>query len=181
MPRAGLEGPGESSAREGRPLRALAHPTRVALVEELARRGELTATEAAKLLDTTPANCSFHLRQLAKYGLVVAVESASRREHPWRLGLDRDSDSGGDKRLAMGKILGQVAAVMERSASLEAVELKVGAGFLSEEELASASALLDSLLAAAARRASGEEELPPGAERMSLIFLHYPVSAVPPA
>ncbi len=180
MSRAGSGKPGAIPAGdERRSLRALAHPVRVALVEELSRRGQLTATTAARLLGTTPANCSFHLRQLAKYGLVVAVESSNRREHPWRLSSSLDEGTEREKRMAMGRILGQVAGVMDPGADIESVQFKAGVGYLSEEELSRINALIDSLLASAERRASGEEEPPPGADQVSLIFLRYPVGASP--
>ena len=55
---------------DARVMRALAHPTRIDLLELVAREGELTATQAAQRLGLTPGNCSFHLRQLAKYGFL---------------------------------------------------------------------------------------------------------------
>jgi DNA-binding transcriptional ArsR family regulator len=67
-----------------RALRAYAHPTRLALVGALRREGPLTATRAGELLGESPASCSFHLRQLAKYGLVEEVGSLRGRERPWR-------------------------------------------------------------------------------------------------
>ncbi|MFJ1753959.1 winged helix-turn-helix domain-containing protein [Kitasatospora sp. NPDC088134] len=68
-----------------RALRAYAHPTRMALVGLLRREGPLTATRAAELLGTeSVASCSFHLRQLAKYGLVEEAGGGRGREKPWR-------------------------------------------------------------------------------------------------
>jgi DNA-binding transcriptional ArsR family regulator len=67
-----------------RSLRAMAHPTRLDLLELVAREGELTATEAGAVLGLSPANCSFHLRQLAKYGFVEEAPGASGRSRPWR-------------------------------------------------------------------------------------------------
>ncbi|MEV8437476.1 helix-turn-helix domain-containing protein [Actinosynnema sp. NPDC051121] len=66
-------------------LRALSHPLRVRLMELLAREGSLTATEAATELGTTPANCSFHLRLLARHGFVEEAEGGVGRQRPWRL------------------------------------------------------------------------------------------------
>ena len=66
-----------------RTLRALAHPTRLALVGLLRRHGTLTATQAAHLLGLNSGSCSFHLRQLAKYGLVEEVGGPGRQK-PWR-------------------------------------------------------------------------------------------------
>jgi DNA-binding transcriptional ArsR family regulator len=69
-----------------RALRALAHPLRLDLVEMLAALGHATAAQCARRLGTSQASCSFHLRQLAKYGFVeLAPPSADSRERPWRL------------------------------------------------------------------------------------------------
>jgi DNA-binding transcriptional ArsR family regulator len=65
-------------------LRALAHPIRLELVGLLRRRGPLTATRAGELLGESSASCSFHLRQLAKYGLVEEAGGGEGRERPWR-------------------------------------------------------------------------------------------------
>src|SRR3954452_7548751 len=66
-------------------MRALAHPIRLQLLEELADAGQLTATEAAERLGESPSNVSFHLRQLAKYGYVVEAEGGTGRRRPWKL------------------------------------------------------------------------------------------------
>lgn len=76
--------PRRRELRDAREIRALAHPVRVRLLELLRREGTLTATEAADLLDETPANCSFHLRTLAKYGYVEEAEGGTGRQRPWR-------------------------------------------------------------------------------------------------
>jgi predicted transcriptional regulator len=65
-------------------IRALAHPVRMALLEALTREGPLTATQAADLVDESPANCSFHFRTLAKYGFVEEVPGSTGRARPWR-------------------------------------------------------------------------------------------------
>ena len=67
-----------------RALRALAHPTRLKLVGLLRKHGPLTATQAGVLLDEVPASASFHLRQLAKYGLVEEAAGGRGRERPWQ-------------------------------------------------------------------------------------------------
>jgi predicted ArsR family transcriptional regulator len=66
-----------------RALRALAHPTRLALVGLLRAHGSLTATEAGRILGLSSGSCSFHLRQLARFGLVEEVDVPGRRK-PWR-------------------------------------------------------------------------------------------------
>jgi len=86
------EDPGEAGQAAGlreitdaRTLRALAHPVRVALIEELTISGPMTATEAAERIGETPTTCSFHLRQLAKYGFVEEAGGGKGRARPWRM------------------------------------------------------------------------------------------------
>jgi predicted ArsR family transcriptional regulator len=67
-----------------RALRAVAHPTRLALVGLLRREGPLTATQAGERIGESAASCSFHLRQLAKYGLVAEAGGGRGRERPWK-------------------------------------------------------------------------------------------------
>ncbi len=68
-----------------RELRALAHPVRMALIEELILGGSLTATQLGELIDESPTTCSYHLRQLAKYGFVEEAGGGKGRARPWRL------------------------------------------------------------------------------------------------
>jgi hypothetical protein len=65
-------------------MRALAHPLRWALLEALQHAGTLTATQAGEIMGETPANCAFHLRTLARYGLVEEAGGGKGRERPWR-------------------------------------------------------------------------------------------------
>src|ERR1700761_5588708 len=65
-------------------LRAVAHPTRLELMGLLRRSGPLTATQAGERIGESAASCSFHLRQLAKYGMVEEAGGGKGRERPWR-------------------------------------------------------------------------------------------------
>jgi DNA-binding transcriptional ArsR family regulator len=79
--------PGPKSVKrltDPKALRALAHPVRLELVGLLRRQGPLTATKAAELLGESSGTTSFHLRQLAKYGLVEEAGGGQGRERPWR-------------------------------------------------------------------------------------------------
>jgi DNA-binding transcriptional ArsR family regulator len=67
-----------------RALRALAHPIRLSLLRLLRTEGPITATRAGDLLGESSASCSFHLRQLAKYGLAEEAGGGQGRERPWR-------------------------------------------------------------------------------------------------
>lgn len=68
-------------------LRAIAHPTRNRILFELSAAGSLRAADIARLLDVPANQASFHLRQLAKYGLVEEApdEARDRRDRVWRL------------------------------------------------------------------------------------------------
>jgi DNA-binding transcriptional ArsR family regulator len=66
-------------------LRALTHPVRLALLEALALEGPLTATAAGELIGESPTTCSFHFRQLAKYGFVEEADSGPGRQRPWKI------------------------------------------------------------------------------------------------
>jgi DNA-binding transcriptional ArsR family regulator len=67
-----------------RAMRAMAHPVRLELMQALTDAGTLTATEAAERVGESPSNCSFHLRQLAKYGFVEEAPGGKGRQRPWR-------------------------------------------------------------------------------------------------
>ena len=78
--------PGRTVTRltDPRALRAYAHPVRMKLVGLLRTEGPLTATRAAELLGESSGTTSFHLRQLAKYGLVEEAGGGTGREKPWQ-------------------------------------------------------------------------------------------------
>jgi len=80
------EVPGRTVIRldNAKALRAYAHPVRMKLILALRTRGPLTATQAGRLLGESSGTCSFHLRQLAKYGLVEETGEGVGREKPWR-------------------------------------------------------------------------------------------------
>lgn len=65
-------------------MRALAHPIRLQIRELLTEEGPLTATEISERIGESPANCSFHLRTLAKYGFVEEAERGKGRNRPWQ-------------------------------------------------------------------------------------------------
>lgn len=95
-----------SSATE---LRALSHPTRLALLELLDVEGPLTATEAGERLGESPASASFHLRTLARYGFVEEAEGGRGRQRPWRVPPQaqeiREDDLSPEARIAAGAFL----------------------------------------------------------------------------
>jgi len=90
------EQPGQASG-EARPihdprvLRAIAHPLRNRILGELEAAGSVRAADIAKELGIPANQASFHLRQLAKYGLVEEApeEARDRRDRVWRRTGDR--------------------------------------------------------------------------------------------
>ncbi len=70
-----------------RVLRAIAHPVRNRILGELEAVGPLRAADIARSVGLPANQASFHLRQLAKYGLVEAAPELARdrRDRVWRL------------------------------------------------------------------------------------------------
>jgi DNA-binding transcriptional ArsR family regulator len=67
-------------------LRALAHPLRVELMNELSDFGPATASMLAERLGESSGATSYHLRQLAKHDIIVEdTERGSGRERWWRM------------------------------------------------------------------------------------------------
>ncbi|MBO1750996.1 helix-turn-helix transcriptional regulator [Actinotalea sp. BY-33] len=91
-------------------IRALAHPLRMDLLDFLDESGEATATQCAGRTGETVANCSFHLRTLAKAGFIEPAEPRGR-EKPWRpvstggRRLDVDPENPASLR-AIGELVG---------------------------------------------------------------------------
>ena len=63
---------------------ALRHPLRVALLDLVTELGSITSTEAAHRLGESSGACSFHLRQLARYGYLEPAPSGRGRSRPWQ-------------------------------------------------------------------------------------------------
>ena len=72
-----------------RMMRALAHPARIAILQHLGLDGSATATECAAVVGLSPSACSYHLRALARYGVVEEdpASAADGRQRPWRARL----------------------------------------------------------------------------------------------
>ncbi len=89
---------------DARTLRAVAHPLRLSIIEQLTIHGPLTATALGDRLDETPANCSWHLRKLAEHGFVEEAEGGTGRQRPWQVthvGMTwGDAEPGADVALA---------------------------------------------------------------------------------
>jgi DNA-binding transcriptional ArsR family regulator len=65
-------------------LKALASPIRWQILGYLSEHDEATATDLARALGESTGTTSYHLRLLARHGLVEEVPAAGKRERPWR-------------------------------------------------------------------------------------------------
>ena len=74
---------------------AVAHPLRATLLGLVREHGTLTSTEAARLTGESSGLCSFHLRQLARYGHLEEAPHPGGRVRPWQLPV-APSGSGDD-------------------------------------------------------------------------------------
>ncbi|WP_033339428.1 ArsR/SmtB family transcription factor [Catenuloplanes japonicus] len=90
-----------------RVMRALAHPARLAIMEHLGSTGEsVTATSCAEVAGLSPSATSYHLRALAKAGMVEEAPSrGDGRERLWRasapsFSIEAGRDASDDTRAA---------------------------------------------------------------------------------
>jgi DNA-binding transcriptional ArsR family regulator len=78
---AGVVGPPPELGPEA--LRALAHPLRIRILDLLPSRGPLTASKLGEIVGESSGSTSYHLRQLAKHGLVREVEGKGTARERW--------------------------------------------------------------------------------------------------
>jgi hypothetical protein len=174
-----------------RALRGYAHPLRMALVGLLRREGPMTATQAAAQLGESVPSCSFHLRQLAKYGLAERVAGADGREKPWRATAMVTSWDPASEDPATQAATDQLARVIlehyvERAQAFlarrgdEPVEWRAVTGFgdslvyVTPPELAELHRKFDALMAEYDERATDPSKRPEGARAIGLIQLTVP-------
>jgi DNA-binding transcriptional ArsR family regulator len=79
---------GDAQLSNPQAMRALAHPTRLAILTYLQRNGPATATTLSPHVGATPSVTSWHLRHLAGFGLVVDADPSEvpgdRRQRWWK-------------------------------------------------------------------------------------------------
>ena len=178
---------------DARSLRALAHPTRIALIEQLTVHGPLTATEAAERIHESPSTCSFHLRQLAKYGFVEEAGERSGRSRPWRvtrLGMRIDGDAGGPEARVASGVLSRMLRERQLDRYRRWLESKDGypaewrraaedsefVFWLTPDELAAmGEELVDLLLPRFRERLTDPSARPAGALPVEMLLLGYPI------
>src|SRR5205085_5807390 len=92
-------------------LRAIASPTRLRILQRLRMGGPATATECSEEVGESPSSCSYHLRQLARFGFVEETDGGSDgRERRWKargFGM-RWANTGSPEYVAAASVLRQV-------------------------------------------------------------------------
>jgi predicted ArsR family transcriptional regulator len=179
-------------------MRALSHPVRIALMEMLTIDGPMTATEVGERIGESPTTCSFHLRQLAKYGFVEEAGGGKGRARPWRMTSighniptpgDAESEVAADAlmRIARSRMLARLETWLETQITYPR-KWRVAASeseyvfYLTAEEL---KQLNDELLAMLRprflERLTDPSKRPPGSVPVEMLMFSYPLGLPEPA
>jgi predicted ArsR family transcriptional regulator len=185
-----FEGPRELT--DPRAMRAMAHPVRLALMEALNHHGQLTATQAAEHVGESPSNCSFHLRQLAKYGFVEEAEGGTGRQRPWRVvnvgmrftDVQEDAETalaaGALARVVQERWLDRARAGMEQRQLMPEEWRRVTGSdqmtlYVTPEEMKAINDQLVELLLSYRDRIADPSKRPEGSRPIEHIAFYYPV------
>jgi DNA-binding transcriptional ArsR family regulator len=177
--------------RDPMQLRAITHPMRIRLLEELAFAGPATATELAERVGESPANVSWHLRQLARYGFVEEAGGGKGRQRPWRVVAqsNRWQESESDAELALaGNAASEfllehevaelrnwrAASHRETDSWRDASFLSQSFGWLTVEELAAVSEEIHAIAVRTLDRMGDPSLRPPGARPVRLVAWGFP-------
>jgi DNA-binding transcriptional ArsR family regulator len=181
--------------RDPRVLRAVAHPVRIRLLEELGVDGPLTATQLSERVGESPANCSWHLRQLARYGFVEEAGGGTGRQRPWKIVMQGhewdEADEDPEVRRA-GQALSRVFRARQdevldewlESAHTESPEwrdaafVNQGGAWLTAEELAEIDAKIRPMLTRHFDRFEDPANRPAGARLVRFFLWGVPVRGV---
>ena len=176
--------------RDARAIRALAHPARLAVMDALTGRATITATEAAELAGLSPSAMSYHLRALAKWGIVREADPAGDgdgRERRWErvgAGLSVDPpDHGADAATAfiathyLDNTRTQLARWLDQMGNetefwRENAVVAFREAWLTEEQVGEVRRIADRLLE---YTGAAKDNPPPDARRMRLAFMLFPV------
>lgn len=178
-------------------MRALAHPARLTILEELGLGRAGTATEFAAMCGLTPSATSYHLRALAKAGLVQeAPGRGDGRERVWQLvpsgGIEIASGPDADPE-AMRAEQGLVEVLLARSEArtrswvarwpnesqewYDATSMTEHLINVTSEELAAINAKVYDLIRPYSR--SARQEPPPNSRTIAIVYRTVPIPEKP--
>ncbi len=180
-----------------RALRAVAHPTRLKLISLLRRFGPLTATQAGERIGESASGCSFHLRSLAKWGLVEEAGGGRGRERPWQAtasghewparGPSEEVDEAGDllTRVVVERWFEEAAQWVDRRHEephewTDAAMAGDRMIAVTPAELEDIDRRIDEILAPYAERVRVPDSQPEGARTAIFIQLGFPFADEPP-
>ena len=178
---------------DARRLRALTHPVRIALIGKLVLHGPLTAADASELIDEPPSTCSFHFRQLAKYGVVEEAGGGKGRAKPWRMTTTGLSVTAREDPASQRAEDALIRMVRERQFERYRTWLQTRAGYpprwreagedseyvfyLTVEELEQLSSELTAILMPLfEKRMADPSTRPPGSVPVQLLLLSHPIA-----
>lgn len=171
------------------------------MLEELTFGGPATATELAERVGESPANCSWHLRQLARYGFVEEAGGGSGRQRPWQIVVQSNEWNEGeqDAELALagdaaadGLFAGEYEAMRAWRARArsddpewwDAPFVTQSIGWLTPEELAQLGKEILPILTRYTHRVADPKRRPPGSRPVRFVAWGYPAQSrqvpVPP-
>jgi DNA-binding transcriptional ArsR family regulator len=193
------DGPGRTGGlriSDPQVMRALAHPARIEIVEYLNSSGaSVTATEMAEMVGLSPSASSYHLRELAKYGLVEHAPSrGDGRERVWRStssgvqihGDAEEPEAQAAERalvdLYLNRDMARVAQWLDRQAEEPPEWRDAGAMMgqillLTAEELTALNEQVRALMEPYRMRLRGAGDVPAGARQVRANYLAFPTTA----
>lgn len=168
---------------------------REALLEVIGRDGVVTATAAARELGGSTGLYSFHLRQLARFGIIEEAPSAGGRLRPWRLaraGAAPAPDQPADRPVSTHPVrdveLSEVARGLEDESYRRWLEQRETAPaawrrdeafsqvvYLTPDEMAGMAAVIRALLAQYRRREVRPAARPPEAAPVAVVARLFPL------
>jgi len=180
-------------------MRALSHPVRIALIEALTLGGAMTATEVGERIGESPTTCSFHLRQLARYGFIEEAGGGKGRARPWRMasiGMRIGSESDDPETQIAARALGKL--VRDRQLNRYRMWLTASSSYpkpwrdaaiddehliyLTPEEMEQLHAELHAMLLPRFReRLTDPTQRPPGSVPVELLLFGFPLEPPTPS